>query len=270
MRPVQVAVVQMHPQLVKPEDNLVKMSETIADICKAQKTDLIVFPELAVTGYECGVRFADMAQTIPGHVINLMAQRAMEYQVHLVFGLVVKEPVESILYDAAVLIGPDGELIGDYRKVHLRGEERMAFRPGFRYTVSDTAFGRVGLLIGWDLAFPEAARSLVLEGAELVCACANWENPHAAEWRAYVMARAYENSVFIAAANRVGEEVTYTFCGESMIVGPRGQVYASVDQGVEGYGIARLDLAEVKRAREEFQLIQYRQPLTYRSLVRKY
>jgi predicted amidohydrolase len=90
------------------------------------------------------------------------------------------------------------------------------------------------------------------------------------EWRTYVLARAYENSLFVAAANRVGEEYTYSFFGESMIVGPRGELCASVDEEIEGYAIARIDLDDVRKYREEFQLLQYRQPQTYRTVVRRY
>jgi predicted amidohydrolase len=270
MREITVAVVQMHPRLGEVDQNLIRMSEFIEKICLEQEVELIVFPELVTSGYECGVRFTDLAERVPGHTVNLLAQRANEFNTHIAFGMVAKEKVESIVYDAAVLIGPDGEVLGNYRKVHLRGEERMAFRPGYRYLVVETGFGQVGLTIGWDLAFPEVTRSLALDGAELVCVCANWEHPHTNEWRVYALARAYENSVFVAAANRVGEEYTYSFFGESMIVGPRGELYASIDEEIEGYCVARIDLDEVRKYREEFQFLQCRQPQTYRAVVRKY
>ncbi len=79
-----------------------------------------------------------------------------------------------------------------------------------------------------------------------------------------------ENTVFVAAANRVGDEYTYSFFGNSMIVGPRGEVYASVDQDQEGYGLANIDLDEVKKNREELQILQCRRPTTYRAIVKKY
>lgn len=90
------------------------------------------------------------------------------------------------------------------------------------------------------------------------------------EWRAYTMARACENAVYLAAANRVGEEPTYTFGGESMLVGPRGAVHTALDEAVEGYCVATVDLDEIRKAREESQLLQCRQPAAYRALVRKY
>lgn len=270
MREVTIAVVQMHPRLADVQANLERMSEFIETICLRQKTDLIVFPELVTTGYECGVQFTDLAERDSGPSVNYIAQRAAEFSTHIVFGMALKEKVESVLYDAAVLIGSDGDVIGDYRKVHLQDEERLAFRPGYRYRTQECAFGEIGIVLGWDLAFPETARSLVLGGADVLCVLANWKQPHVDEWRTYLLARAYENAVFVAAANRVGEELTYNFCGQSMVVGPRGEIHAVVDEPEEGYGVARVDLDQVRDVREEFQFIQARQPRTYRAVVRKY
>lgn len=270
MRQITVATIQMEPKLADVGSNLERMSDFIAQVCSEQPVDLIIFPELITTGYECGVHFTDLAERVPGPAVNLMAKRAEEFDVHIAFGMVSKAKVESIIYNTAVLVGPDGELMGQYQKVHLRGEERLAFRPGYRYNVLETNFGQLGLMIGWDLAFPEVARSLVLDGAELLCVLANWESPHKVEWRTYVLARAYENACFVAAANRVGEEYTYSFFGESMIVGPRGALYATIEEEVEGYGLAKIDLDEVRTYREEFQFLQCRQPQSYRAVVRRY
>ena len=270
MREVTVAMVQMAPVLGEMEKNLTRMGEYIERICLEQPIDLIVFPELVVTGYELGPRVTELAERVPGHAVHWLAKAAAEFNVHLAFGLVIKERVESVLYNGVVLLEPEGALVGDYRKVHLKGEERLAFRPGYRYPVFDLSFGRVGLLIGWDLAFPEAMRSLVLDGAELICVSAAWEAARGEEWRAYCLSRACENAVYVAAVNRVGEEPSYQFLGESMLVGPRGELYTAIDGKVEGDAVAKIDLDEVRAAREEFQIIQCRQPQTYRNLVKRY
>jgi predicted amidohydrolase len=278
MREITVATVQMKPKLGEAEDNLVMMSEMISKIASQQKVDLIVFPELITSGYELGLRFTELAQRVPGPTVNLIAQRANEYGVYIVFGMVTKERVESVLYNSSILVGPEGELLEVYNKIHLRGEERMAFREGFKLPVIETEVGNIGMLVGYDLAFPEVARSLVLDGADVLCVAANWEAPVIDEWKTYLRARAYENAVFVVGANRVGEDVTLTFGGESMIVGPRGQIYASLANEtdpntgapLEGFAVARIDLDEVRRNREEYQLIQNRQPLVYKSIVRRY
>ncbi len=278
MREVTIATVQMKPRLGEPEENLVKMSEMISKIASQQKVDLIVFPELITSGNELGVRFTEMAQRVPGPTVNLIAQRANEYGIFIAFGMASKEKVESVLYNSAVLVGPDGELIDVYNKIHLRGEERMAFREGYKVAVAETEIGNIGLMIGYDLAYPEVARSLVLEGAEILCVLANWEAANIDEWKTYSRARAYENSAYVVATNRVGEDVTLNFGGESMVIGPRGQIVASLadetdpETGapLEGFAVARVDLDEVRKYREEYQFIQTRQPAVYRSIVRKY
>jgi len=277
MREITVATVQMKPELGNAENNLVKMSDFVSKIASQQKVDLIIFPELITSGYELGVKFTELAQRVPGPAINLMAQRAADAGVYIAFGLASKEKVESILYNSAVLVGPEGELLGSYNKVHLKGEERMAFREGFKMPVIDTGeIGKIGLMLGWDLAFPEVARCLTLEGAELICVLANWETTNIDEWKTYVRSRAYENTVYVAAANRVGDDVTMNFGGESMIVGPRGKVLASLEpdaetkKSSEGFCVARIDLDEVRRYREEFQTLQARQPTVYRPVVKRY
>lgn len=278
MREITIATVQMSPKLGEAEENLIKMSEMIAKIASQQKVDLIVFPELITSGNELGLRFTEIAQRVPGPTINLIAQRANEYGIYVAFGMVTKERVESVLYNSAILVGPDGDLIDVYNKIHLKGEERMAFREGFKLPIAETEVGNIGMMIGYDLAFPEVARSLALEGAEVLVVLANWESSQIDEWKTYVRARAYENAVYVAAANRVGEDVTLSFGGESMVVGPRGQIYASLadetdpDTGapLEGFTVARIDLDDVRKYREEFQFIQNRQPAVYRSIVKKY
>ncbi|MFW5772821.1 MAG: carbon-nitrogen hydrolase family protein [Phototrophicaceae bacterium] len=278
MREISIALVQMKPRLGEAEENLVKMSEMIARIASRQKIDLIVFPELVTSGTELGLRFTELAQRVPGPTVNLISQRANEHGVFVAFGMVTKERVESVLYNSSILIGPDGDLIDVYNKVHLRGEERMAFREGFKLPVSQTEIGNIGMMLGYDLAFPEVARSLSLDGAELLLVMGNWEASSIDEWKTYLRARAYENALFVAGANRVGEDVTMSFGGESMVVGPRGQIYASMadetdaETGapLEGFTVARIDLDAVRRSREEYQFIQNRQPPIYRAIVRKY
>jgi len=271
MREISVAIVQTNPRLGDVEGNTYQMKRRIEEICGAEEVNLIVFPELCTTGYECGMGFTDLAEPIPGTTVNIIAQHAEEYSVYVAFGIAAKaKKVESILYDAAVLVGPEGELAGAYHKVHLKGEERLVFRPGFRYPVLETDFGLVGLMLGWDLAFPEVARSYALDGAELLCVLANWEKPNEAEWRSYVYSRAFENAIFVAAANRVGVEPSYEFLGGSRVVSPLGKTHAIVEGDGEGYMVARIDLDEVRKVREDLQVMQYRQPRTYRNIVKMY
>lgn len=270
MRELNIAVVQMEPELTKMEANVGQMADYIAKIATAQPVDIIVFPELAVTGYEGGPRFAQMAQRVPGAVTNILGQHATEFGVYVLIGMAVKEKVETVLYNSAVLIGPDGEVTGEYRKVHLPAEERLVFRPGYRITPIETELGVLGIMTGWDLTFPEAARSLVLEGAEIILLPAAWQTKDVDMWRTLLVARAYENDVFIAAANRIGEEPSYVFAGQSAVLSPSGDVLAALEEPEAGYFVVKLDLDEVRQRREETQIMLARQPGSYRPVVRKY
>ncbi|MFH1086072.1 MAG: carbon-nitrogen hydrolase family protein [Chloroflexota bacterium] len=270
MREVTVALVQTSPVLQDVDRNLADMSRLIEDVCLRQKVDLLIFPELATTGYECGVRFADLAERITDRAVNTLGRRAAEFGAHVLFGFAEKQKVESVSYSAAVLLDPEGDVLADYQKVHLRAEQRLAFRPGYKFVTAATRFGVVGVLVGWDLAFPEAARSLALDGAELIAVCGCWDAPAAHEWRSLCFARAYENACFVAACNRVGEEPTRSFFGESLVVGPRGAVLARLEGDEPGVAIATIDLDQAHAYQEETQLLQARQPRSYRNVVRMY
>ncbi len=269
-REITVALVQMDPELANPEDNLRKMGDFVERICTEQPTELVVFPELSYTGNELGLRATDLAERVPGHATNYLAKRAHDFNTHIVFGMVIKEKVESILYNGVVCLGPEGDVTAEYRKVHLLGEERQVYRNGFRFVTVEAEWGRFGLMVGIDLAFPEAARSLTLDGSELILVSANWEEQAAASWRAHVVSRACENALFVAAANRVGEEPTRRFMGDSILSGPTGEIYTVLDEAIEGYAVATIDLDRVRQVREDRQLMQYREPLAYRAIVRKY
>jgi len=270
-----VAVAQLNPTLGDIAANLSRMAAMIEEISRDQHADLIVFPELATTGVENGMGFNYMAERIPaGHQFNILARKAADFNTTIVFGMPTKAKIETTIYNAAVIIGPDGGLIGEYRKIHLLGEEKLSFRPGYRFTVFDTPLGTLGVIIGSDLAFPEAARALTLLGAEIICLPAAYESEFGHEWRAFTHARAAENGVYLLAANRVGEEPSRSFLGDSAILAPDGALLARIDAEengglTTGYAFARIDADEVRRYRERRQFIMARSPAAYGPLVKK-
>ncbi len=270
MRQITIALAQTNPAMYQVERNVSEVSQIVERICAQRHVDLIIFPELSTTGYDCGLDFPKLAERNDGQTVSRMLDLAERLGVHILLGMAQKRRIESVVYSAAVLCSPDGKLVGEYQKVHLKGEQRLAFRPGYRFMTVETPMGRLGMLVGWDLAFPEAARSLALDGAELICVCGAWETPHVQAWRTFAFARALENSVFVAACNRVGEEPSYSFFGESLVIGPGGRVIAHLEGDEPGVLFASIDLDQVSLAQERTQIIQARQPRSYRSLVKMY
>ena len=214
----------MDVTLGQPEANLqamlAKLNETAAAGAK-----LTVFPECALSGYCFNSVEEAMphAQTLPGPATERFASMCQELGVFAVFGLLEKEG--DRLFNATALVGPSG-LIGTYRKVHLPylGIDMKTTYGDRPFTVFEIDGVKVGMLICYDAAFPEATRSLALLGADLIVLPTNW--PPGAECVAEhtLNTRAMENAVFFMAVNRVGEERGFPFIGRSRICGPSGTI----------------------------------------------
>jgi predicted amidohydrolase len=225
------AAVQSDPQ-VGIENKAANVAGTIRSIHEAadQGARLIVLPELASTGYS----FLDReeayahAESVPdGETCQAWAEVARERDVYVVAGIAEVDGVR--LYDTAVLIGPDG-FVGKYRKTHLWNREKLIFTPGDEYPVFETRIGRIGLLICWDIWFPEVPRILTAQGADIICSVNNWvwtppplfDEAGNCMASYLTMSASHVNSVPIVAADRVGEERGGKFLGCSLITGVNG------------------------------------------------
>lgn len=268
---VRVSVVQMAPKVFDKPSNLAKIAHFVKKIAAAEpENDLIIFPELVTTGYECGEKFSELAEPFPnGPTIDFMARLAQQYHTHLIFGFAEADSGrEGVLYNSAALIDGQGTPVGVYRKVHLFGDEGKFFQPGYEYPLFHSEIGRIGIFICWDALFPEVARIYALQGADLLVVCTNWEDPYAKEWDLMTSARAFDNTLPLAAANRIGKDDTLSFFGHSRILSPLGKVITELEEGVEAYATAKIDYDETKQLRTKYwtQLAQ-RRPDTYRLLV---
>ncbi len=230
--PARVAVVQFNPQV--GVENLKSNSEAVYErLGKAVEAgaNLIVLPELATTGYTFSSReeaYAHAEEVPSGPTIQGWESFAKEHQVYIVGCLPELEGV--VLFDTAVLVGPDG-FIGKYRKTHLWNEEKLYFSPGdLGYPVFDTKIGRIGLLVCWDIWFPETSRIVAQQGADIICIPTGWVwtppplyDESGVCMAAYLtMTAAHSNNVFIATADRIGTERTSGFMGNSLIAGTNG------------------------------------------------
>jgi predicted amidohydrolase len=214
---------------------------------------LVLFPECATTGYFVGDRIASLAESIPGPSSEQLARLARSLGVHLLIGMI--ERAGDKYYDDAILFTPDGAC-HVYRKAHLFGPERAIFTPGDRPVVVETALGRLGLTVCYDLMFPEFIRALVLSGAEVILNVTDWITD---TWQStvgwggdtvasLVRIRALENGVHVAMADRAGVEGGWRSLGYSTVAAPTGRVLASLGAD-EGMATATIDLASSDFAR---------------------
>ena len=253
---VKVAAIQMEPQVGHKDENVRKSLACINDAADAG-ANLVVLPELCNSGYVFTTRAEafELAEPVPdGPTCREWARVAAERGLYIIAG--ISERVEQELFNAAVLIGPQGH-IGTYRKVHLWNEEHLHFEPGnLGFPVFTTPLGRIGMCICYDIWFPEAFRTCALRGADIVCVPTNWVPipGQAANREAManilIMGAAHTNSMYVAAADRVGTERGQPFIGCSLIASYTGWPIAgpaSPDQ--EEILYAEVNLSDARRAR---------------------
>ncbi|MEK7795578.1 MAG: nitrilase-related carbon-nitrogen hydrolase [Candidatus Hydrogenedentota bacterium] len=236
----------------------------------ASEADLLVFPELATSGYD----FIDAAEVDAiaetfgaGPTSEAAARLADRHGMSLVVGYPERAP--DGFYNSCLLAVPGGRLF-NYRKIHLFSREKLFFRPGDSPpSVVDTPAGRVGMMICFDWIFPETARCLALEGAQIIAHPSNL----VLEWCQRAMfARSAENRVFTVTANRIGAEDRagrkLTFSGASQIVSPSGEYVVRAPETEEHVAVAELDpsKADSKRITEFNDLWDDRRPDLYRRL----
>lgn len=252
MREIKVACVQMAPTLSDIEGNTQKMADMVMRITDEQGAlDFIIFPELATTGYENTPReFAEFAEGLgSGCSVKKMRSCAAAHNVNLAYGFAERR--EGRLYNSCVYIDRNGNILDCYRKVHPFDTEKNWCVAGSECKVISMDFGRVGAMICYDASFPEYAGTLSRKGAEMLAIATNWEKPYAYDWDLVTKARAFDNNLYVVAANRAGADKSLAFFGNSRIVSPVGQVICSLGEE-EGYCCREIDLAMTERLRHGY------------------
>ncbi len=224
--------------------------------------------------------FGDAAESIPGPTTTRMAELAKSRSLTLHLGsLLETSPVKGKFYNTSVVIGPSGEIVATYRKIHLFDvnvpgaivhNESDAIAPGSEMVVARLMEFELGLSVCFDVRFPELYRSLALAGADVVAIPAAFNVVTGlAHWDLLVRARAVENHVFVVAAAQVGTtaEGISTY-GHSLIVDPWGVVLAESDSDGPEVVIASLELSDVARRRAQIAVADFRRPDVYDQTVR--
>jgi predicted amidohydrolase len=207
-RKVRLAAVNHRPRgTSSSKENLGQFAKLI-DEAALQKADIVCLPE-GITQVGTKYQYADVAEPIPGPSTRVLGQEAKKHHLYIVAGLY--ERAGKAIYNTSVLIGRDGELVGKYRKVCLPREEiDGGLTPGDEYPVFDTDFGRVAMMICWDVSYPEVARELAAKGAEVILM------PIAGGNEILVRARAIENQLHLVASGYDVPTAIYNRAGDAL------------------------------------------------------
>lgn len=238
-----IGYIQLAPIFGDVTKNVTRM-RALADA--SSHADMLVFPELASTGYELedsgealelGEVFGD------GMLSTSLRESATEGSVTIVAGYVERDG--DAVYNSSMMALPDGRLV-NYRKLHLYSRETEIFSPGnARPEVVDTPCGRVGMMICFDWYFPETARSLAIAGAQIIAHPSNLVMPYC---QRAMYARSVENRVFTITANRFGTEERMgrklTFTGQSQVLSPSGECLVSAPESEDHVGLVEINPAD--------------------------
>jgi omega-amidase len=254
---MQAAIIQM---AVEPGNAAVNMGKAAAFVTEAAKQgcDFIVLPELWYGGYALD-RLDELAAPLASHPgILRMQQLAKEYGVMLAAGSVATVK-DGKYYNTAVLIGETGQIIGQYDKIHLFPlglHEDQYFTPGEDFCLVDTPWGRLGIILCYDIRFPALCQNLALQGAELLIIPAQFGAARIQHWNILAQARAIENQCFVLACDVTGDKDS-GYCGSSLMVSPWGELIAHGDER-EQILYGELDFSQIEKVRRTIPVFQQR------------
>ncbi len=254
----QVAAIQITPILGDVQANLKRGVQFMRQL--GQEADLIVFPELWTTGYYLSKQaFQQLAETRDGPTINQLREEALRAKAVVISSFAEKDS-KNQLFISAVIIDQKGEILGVVRKSLLWGRESEIFKKGeIKYPIFETEQAKIGVLICYEMEFPEPSRLLALEGVELIICPSVWSVSASRRWDIQLPARALDNTVFILGVNTVGNNS----CGKSKLAGPMGDILAEASDAREEVLLRAVDIQSLYWARDENRYLEdYRTKLT--------
>jgi len=255
---INAAAIQFNVKQGDVDANLAYVRSALRRVA-GQGTQLAVLPEMWSSGFAYK-NLNELALRTAGIVEELLE---LSRELKLVIVGSMPEPHGEKVFNT-VYVADNGTLAGVYRKLHLfslLGEER-AFDSGDSWLLADTTLGKIGVIICYDLRFPELSRRLALEGAAVICVPAQWPKPRQEHWRTLLRARAIENQLFVVACNACGPIGKLDFFGMSMIIDPKGELLAEVGEA-ECEIAAPLDMQLMAEWRAQIPCFNDRRPELY-------
>ncbi len=267
-REVTIALIQIDCRLKDLDYNKGKAYRLISEAAK-KGANIICLPELFASGYNpdaIGWKWYHFSEDDKGQTIQELSKLARDLRVSIIAPMAEKRDLPGVFYNSAIFINEDGSVLGSYAKTHLWSTERTYFRQGNSLSVFNTRLGKIGILICYDILFPELARELTVAGAEIIFVPSAWRGVEEDIWDTVMPARALENTVYLAAVNRVGNEGDVALFGGSCIVDPRGRFVAQAKRYEEDLLIQTINLDELSRYRYELPYLRDRQPGLYGNI----
>lgn len=292
MKEIKVGFLQQH-NTSSLQDNMVRLAEGIANLAE-RGAQLIVLQELHNSLYFCQVESVDnfnLAEPIPGPSTNFYGELARQYGVVIVTSLFEKR-APGLYHNTAVVIEKDGSIAGKYRKMHIPDDpayyEKFYFTPGdLGFHPIDTSVGRLGVLVCWDQWYPEAARLMALQDAELLIypTAIGYESSDTPEeqerqreaWTTVMRGHAVANGLPVIAVNRVGYEPDPSgqtggiqFWGSSFVAGPQGELHYRASNDEEESVIVNIDLDHSEQVRRWWPFLRDRRIDKYGDITKRF
>lgn len=263
---MKIALASIRPNLLDKQANIKKMEKYI----KKAKADFYVFGEMALTGYALKDEVRDTAEDINGLSIKQIKKLAEKNNCYIVFGMPLKnDKVEGLIHNSAILIHPDGK-IDTYNKCFLTTfgpfEEKIYYDEGENFQVCDTKFGKIGLIICYDLFFPELCKLYSMQGANIIICISASPSTTRKYFETILPTRAIENTVFMIYVNLVGTQEDLVFWGGSQVYDPLAKLLVKAPYFKESIISCDIDLNYVKIARSNRPVLRDIRPEIYNDL----
>ncbi|WP_042162333.1 carbon-nitrogen family hydrolase [Paenibacillus gorillae] len=260
---LRIALLQMHIEVGQPEANFAKLSRMLEEaVAGPGKPDVIVFPEMWNTGYAL-TEINELADPEGERTKAYISAFSLKHGVYVVAGSIAEQKADGV-YNTIFAFDREGREIGDYSKIHLFRlmEEEKYLAAGDKLGQLQIEGHQAGMMICYDIRFPELSRKLALEGAKLLFVPAEWPHPRLHHWRTLLTARAIENQMYVIACNRTGTSGETSFFGHSMVLDPWGE---TIVEGGEEEAIlyADIDLSLVDSVRAKIPVFEDRRPKLY-------
>lgn len=262
---LRLALLQMNIEAGNPEANFAKLASQLEEaVGQANKPDVIMFPEMWNTGYAL-TEIKTLADQDGARTRAYLSEFSRKHQVNIIGGSIAETKGDQVL-NTIYAFDRSGQVIADYSKIHLFRlmDEEKYLAAGDKPGKLTLEGAEAGMMICYDIRFPELARKLALEGAKLLFVPAEWPNPRLHHWKTLLTARAIENQMFVIACNRMGTSGDTQFFGHSLVLDPWGETIAEAGEE-ETILYADIDLSLVDSVRAKIPVFEDRRPTIYEA-----